>query len=461
MGSEETTKTNRPPPLGGGDELPSYLNIMRFAEARAQEVKKMINLLTEINGSKLIFQKLPKHMRRRVMSHNAKRLPHKLRESHLNQLKKSGMPVKTKRPSRKFRRKPSNLLAEYNRRKKRHAWLETHIWHAKRYHMIEKWGFKLPQKSCDKTFRTCYRASAKYCLLQDISYYSCMEINGNQSVLSDGFKHMTNQNTGLTVSARAFLNSQREGSAIFYNKNCYPFNAIGEVKFIWKPSSNSERTLWLWMHPTLYDEVLKNVLELFNLKVLDKDVPETYSNINSNIVLRVLKNHFNRFRLTGPLSNAVIQRAFKPPTSTNKTKWFDNYLNSDENRQIFSDQCEFWEKLRNMQSPSELSPHIIVNLITTDPRYNFPRKRTKALPDIKNLNEVIDINPSLKYGEIWEHSTRKFVSENKISTSQFLKERASLIVSEDVVPATATAFPIMLIQRPGVKDGLNYLGKIK
>lgn len=33
----------------------------------------------------LVFQRLPKHMRRRVMSHNVKRMPRNLREAHLRQ----------------------------------------------------------------------------------------------------------------------------------------------------------------------------------------------------------------------------------------------------------------------------------------------------------------------------------------------------------------------------------------
>ena len=72
----------------------------------------------------------------------------------------------TKRPSRKHRRRPSNLLKEYLRRQRRKKWLETHIWHAKRFHMTEKWGYKLALHPNDKSARASYRASVKHCLLQ-------------------------------------------------------------------------------------------------------------------------------------------------------------------------------------------------------------------------------------------------------------------------------------------------------
>ena len=58
------------------------------------------------------------------------------------------------------------MLEEYNRRKKKHAWLETHIWHAKRFKMTECWGYKMAEQPCDKGFRAAYRASAQGCIMQ-------------------------------------------------------------------------------------------------------------------------------------------------------------------------------------------------------------------------------------------------------------------------------------------------------
>ena len=55
-------------------------------------------------------------MRRRAVSHNPRRLPRRLRGAHISQRTKSGtQEAAIKRPSRRFRRRPSNLLAEYNR----------------------------------------------------------------------------------------------------------------------------------------------------------------------------------------------------------------------------------------------------------------------------------------------------------------------------------------------------------
>ena len=79
---------------------------------------------------------------------------------------KSGPPSKNKCPSRKHRRRPGNLLREYTRRARAHVWLETHIWHAKRFHMGEQWGYKIPLYPNDKGARAAHRAAAKHCLIQ-------------------------------------------------------------------------------------------------------------------------------------------------------------------------------------------------------------------------------------------------------------------------------------------------------
>ncbi len=50
-----------------------------FARARAAEVKAMLKAATKITSSSHVFEALPKHMRRRAMSHNTKRLPVRLR----------------------------------------------------------------------------------------------------------------------------------------------------------------------------------------------------------------------------------------------------------------------------------------------------------------------------------------------------------------------------------------------
>lgn len=58
---------------------PDKLQVMDFLEARRSELNSMIKAVRRKGGSKRTFQKLPRHMRRRAMSHTLRRLPRKLR----------------------------------------------------------------------------------------------------------------------------------------------------------------------------------------------------------------------------------------------------------------------------------------------------------------------------------------------------------------------------------------------
>lgn len=61
-------------------EGPSGVHVLDYAEARANELKNMVQAMKSKGGAKRTFQLLPRHMRRRAMSHNVKRLPRRLRK---------------------------------------------------------------------------------------------------------------------------------------------------------------------------------------------------------------------------------------------------------------------------------------------------------------------------------------------------------------------------------------------
>ncbi|KAB7503764.1 Ribonucleases P/MRP protein subunit POP1, partial [Armadillidium nasatum] len=144
--------------------LPSNVQYEAFCEPRIREIKALDKHLGACEHGQRAFQKLPRNMQRRNVSYNPQRLPRYLREKHKREV---GYNIKiNKRPSRKYRRRPANLLAEYNRRQKSEIWLETHIWHAKRFQMIRKWGYVLPKTPTFKSYRASIRAATESCLVQ-------------------------------------------------------------------------------------------------------------------------------------------------------------------------------------------------------------------------------------------------------------------------------------------------------
>lgn len=247
-----------------------------------------------------------------------------------------------KNKSRKARRKHGNLLLEFNRRQRKNIWLETHIWHAKRFHMVKKWGYCLGDRPTYKCYRPCYRAMSSHCLLQvtltemgsegtclgsdlqnrhgrlfflfltqDLSYYCCIELQGEEDRLLSALSQLTSKETGgnklcfivvtlwgcnkrshnnsllsqkvslvkrlpgcwwcvfpgPTFAAVSSLSGQRQGSLVVYRAEEYPCQALGPVTFLWRPRAlgSSLRQLWIWAHPTM-----KQVLVLFPSEELNK-----------------------------------------------------------------------------------------------------------------------------------------------------------------------------------------------
>ncbi|NXX31048.1 POP1 protein, partial [Nicator chloris] len=170
----------------------------------------------------------------------------------------------SKTKCRKARRRHINLIAEFNHRQRKNIWLETHIWHAKRFHMVKKWGYCLGNSPTEKTYRACYRAMTKHCLLQDLSYYCCLELKGKEDELLKQLARICNIDTGLTFQEACCLSGRFEGSLNLYRADRYPEDMLGPVTFIWKPRDGSEnRQLWIWVHPALKQDILRELKAIF------------------------------------------------------------------------------------------------------------------------------------------------------------------------------------------------------
>lgn len=459
--------------LGGEENLPNTANSLKFAASRSIEIAAMTESILRPSKTKLIFQNLPVHMRRRVMSHNCKRLPVKLRQGHLEQLKKSGLPPKQKRPSRKYRRRPANLLEEYNRRQKRNVWLETHIWHAKRFHMIELWGHRLAYAPCDKAFRACYRASSAHCLLQDISYYTPIQITGPVEVIKEVFNSLTDNSCGLGICAKAYITGSREGAIHLYKANTFPYGYIGKIIFLWVPSSTSI-TLWLFVHPSQASEV-ETVLADFlcsDSETIENEIPEKRrkmtNNLLENIQFKVLSGNFNRFRLTGPNSHAVLLRTLKCVDDVKKVisnEWISKL--SDKSGLCLKDKYEYWQEISLASSPSQLPSKIVIGLIVKDPRLSRPMIRKKAVVNGTSIKTatLVNIPKHTALSPLWETRIHESIKKKRLTNGQFIKH----VTKTQLVPGevceddpSLQCVPVVLIQRPGSQNSeFKKVGKYK
>ncbi|CAG9335626.1 POP1 [Blepharisma stoltei] len=232
--------------------LPRIIDIETFREARKIELNHFLTVLSQKAaaggnlGSKKSFQLLPKHMRRRAMSHNSYRVPARIRVAIHSA-------AAMKQPCRKRRRHTRTMLLDYERRNKKAIWLETHIWHAKRMKMIEKWGYKIALHPNDKSIRAVYRFASHNCVVYDRSYYISLILKDKNFIESH-------------VKVEKKCGFHREGSIMDGEKLICP------VEIIMK-----EEEWVIIIHPASYKEV-KELLEKENVYHIDlKDKVVIYS----------------------------------------------------------------------------------------------------------------------------------------------------------------------------------------
>ncbi|XP_078397233.1 ribonucleases P/MRP protein subunit POP1 [Cetorhinus maximus] len=435
-------------------EIPKVITATNFAQARAAEINAMLKAVTHKSGSQFL-QSLPPSMRRRAMSHNIKRLPRRLQEIARKEVEKIAQLKKeqSKSKSRKARRRHGNMLMEFNRRQRKNIWLETHIWHAKRFHMVKKWGYCLGTKPTTKSYRACYRAMTKQCLLQDLSYYCCLELNGTEDNLLKSLARLSSRDAGTTFASVACLSGKCQGSLVLYKADRYPEKPLGPVTFLWRPKTQSEnRQLWIWAHPALKMDLLTE-LQLV-CQCLDAPVPEpapsecktithttvkqtnvvglkrkrqdkagevvipekkiigngtrdplktvTWTSLTTGIIIEDLTMEILRYRLIGPLSHCVMFEALQAAVLKNSEGseeaglhcWWSEYCKRPENVTLHNRQEGVLLLLPGITSPAEISAGTILGLTVGDPRLNMPKNRTTAMQDpsqSKDLEKIREL----------------------------------------------------------------------
>ncbi|TMW43967.1 hypothetical protein DOY81_010949, partial [Sarcophaga bullata] len=191
---------------------------------------------------------------------------------------------------------------------------------------------------------------------------------------------------------------------------------------------------------------------------------QMYKNSSNSVVLKEFKDTFNRFRLTGPLAQSVLNKAFKIKSLNFEQN--NSWLKEAKHNKNFVDyneqQQQFWKKCEEfITSPAELLSNMILALNIEDPRLNRPQKRTKAVCESKshefyNYNDLLDVQPSLSSSVLWNEALRNRITSDMLSTHEYCALRSQHVI----VPGRSCSFeesmqpvPVLLIQRPGSSDG--------
>ncbi|ELK38174.1 Ribonucleases P/MRP protein subunit POP1 [Myotis davidii] len=481
-------------PEGTSQEIPKYITASTFAQARAAEISAMLKAVTQKSSNSLVFQTLPRHMRRRAMSHNVRRLPRRLQEIAQKEAEKAVHQKKehSKNKCHKARRCHINRMLEFNRRQRKNRWLETHIWHAKRFHMVKQWGYCLGERPTVKSHRACYRAMTQRCLLQDLSYYCCLELKGKEEEILKALSPMCSIDTGLTFAAVHCLSGKRQGSLLLYRAHQYPRGMLGPVSFIWKPErtpgdTSESRQLWIWLHPTLKQDILEEVKaacqciepvesttcisdpllapaqEKSQAKLPDEKIgkkrkwkdagenakpvkkfmgdgtraahePRSWSSSTTGIVISDLTMEINRFRLIGPLSHAILTEALQAAavhTNFHMRKG-----------------CAPAAGLVLIGSLCLTKQMIQVRILA---------RPSQVLEDNEEVRQLRleGVPVECAHSFLWSQAICKSVTENKMSDQDLNRKRSELLVpgSQLVLGPHESKIPLLLVHQPGKVTG--------
>ncbi|KII62749.1 Ribonucleases P/MRP protein subunit POP1 [Thelohanellus kitauei] len=141
------------------------VSLNEFAQARAPEISSLLKVICsnkedicKTASNCLDFQCMPVHLRRRSAGR-------KFYEHNKNKIAKTS--------KRKFIKERYKNRARINRRKKElteflRNRISTHVWHAKRFHMVELYNYRLPFYTTSKTYRPIHRAICSSVCLQVI-----------------------------------------------------------------------------------------------------------------------------------------------------------------------------------------------------------------------------------------------------------------------------------------------------
>lgn len=480
-------------------DLPKHITASFFAGARAAEVSVMLKAVSKPTGSCQVFTALPKHMRRRAMSHNTHRLPLRLRDAALRLAERSQRgpekPPQAKSRSRRARRRHTHLLLEFNRRQRRSRWLETHIWHAKRFHMQNSWSYRLPHTPTAKSYRASYRAMDTHTLLQDLSYFCCLELQGPEEQILRALSQLTSKQTGPTFAASVCLSGARVGRLLLYRAGQYPHGALGPVEFLWRPRApeRTHRQLWIWIHPALKQDVLPElqavcqccesvcevsasssaaaVDELRNRKrkctadaaelpakrLLGDGTravgdPVHWESADTHITISDLTMEIVRFRLIGPLAHLVLTDTLH---AANEEALRGVCVDADLHQQ----QRDVFTQLRGVCSTAELPAGCVLGLTVSDPRLTLPQRRGKTVPDLQHISTesshardltLRGVPAHCSQSALWDTSVRDHVTDSRLSEQELNRVRSDVLVPGSAVCVSGVcAVPLLLLHQPG------------
>ncbi|WVW84177.1 hypothetical protein I302_106207 [Kwoniella bestiolae CBS 10118] len=414
--------------------LPGMIQVEKFAETRALEIHAFQTAIkvAAAQGSTRAFQSLPRHLRRRAASHNPRRVPKRLRSKAAAEIDPGDTIAKKHRKIARLRRKGTlrdhiSRTEQFALRQKNKTWLPTHVWHAKRYHMTNLWGYRLPLTPTLKSFRPAYRAGRRKVVGFDTSYYGIIELEGAREEIIGVLGRLS----GGKFAGSKYEDGSRVANIMLYHYDSFPTSLIGQAEVIWQTPSESEmKRVWLRLHPSIFNETWNA------LKMATSQLQQSESSSIRTLQIRDLRGDINSIDLIGPKAGKVLRRILR--------------LCKDEK----GVKNKFFENLRDLDDPAQLTEGMVAGLKVHDPRLNFPPPRLSSKNEDSREEDILRSDHLLPSSELaqstlWNGDVREDLSKAAYTKYQLDARRHRLgLPGTKLRPmSTDDRIPIILYQR--------------
>lgn len=324
----------------------SVVKPIEFSTERNESIVNVINEIEkDIHKTKRIFQYLPFYRRRRAMSYNLHKIPKRFQSKVKSEvLKANEVKMRNKiigRKSNKYRKHGKNLSIHRNEKS---LWLETHLWHSKRFHIKDLWGWKIPMSPTTKQERSIIRQSKETCTINDQSYLSVISVKGNTNELNLMINNLCKEGTYIEQQLYCMFDID-----IYYENEF-----IGPISVL----RITDNHIWIFVHPIITDPIY--------------DIISSFTNMDVELIFGEL----NVFELFGPRASKAIRNVFVPNTS-----------DQDRLNCIYS-----------IGGPSEVRPGFSFAYNAFDPREKPTRDihvDTVLYPDYSPVESLLFVNRNL------------------------------------------------------------------
>lgn len=413
--------------------LPGAVDVERAVNARAFEIRALQAAMRSAAAASTTraFQSLPRHLRRRAASHDPRRVPKRLRTKAQAEIDPNDPAVKLRRRRAKLRSRAAgarsggqSVTDRWRQRQVDKAWLETHVWHAKRMKMETLWGHRIALTPTLKSHRPAFRAARRSCIVHDASYYAILELRGRRDDLVGVLSGIIGPGTGAWTGGK-YESGGRSAQLTLYRYQAWPLGLLGPAEIIWDAASNDEtRRIWIRVHPAMFDDVHEAIAASASAVSANSSASELH--------LSDLRGDLCSFELMGPKTIKVLKGVLKLAKASNS-----------------SAKRRFWDDLDAATPIDGLPENMVIGLTVDDPRLRFPPENLKSKSDKKGKNRAPLPSAELAKSSLWEATTRERLLRPRFRKADLDKRRNQGGIPGVRLEATAedNRVPIMLVRR--------------